>query len=340
MELDGFKVALQERKLDDEQIEAAVNIVDEFGKFLSHQKKSVENASNEDVYDFSDYLIEKEKNTFENYLSLLRFGYFQKKKELIIASLEILDGSEMIVNFSKRLMEEYGEKIRDEVFEGIGVPPLGIRPQQKVVVTKGLVERLLAKVDYATCKTFFEVGLRDKYSQSYEKSTELFQELNDVDEFLRRRHQNLVKTLENHLKEDTLFFTQEVNDEVIAYVKRDQTIEAGIRKGERVIITKIPYSTKEFIHEKDERKKRYFYCHNPWIREALLEEDQPIDPVFCGCSAGYFKNFWEAVLNQPVRVEVLKSLIKGDQICEFALYLPQKIIDEIELANKKLQADH
>ncbi len=237
-------------------------------------------------------------------------------------------------------MEEYGEKIRDEVFEGIGVPPLGIRPQQKVVVTKGLVERFLAKVDYVACKTFFEVGLRDKYPQSYEKSTELFQELNDVDEFLRRSHQNLVNTLENHLKEDTLFFTQEVNDEVIAYVKRDQTIEAGIRKGERVIITKIPYSTKEFIHETDERKKRYFYCHNPWIREALLEEDRPIDPVFCGCSAGYFKNFWEAVLNQPVRVEVLKSLIKGDQICEFALYLPQKIIDEIELANKKLQADH
>ncbi len=339
MELAGFKVALQERKLDDEQIEAAVDIVDEFGKFLSHQKKSVEKASNEDVYAFSDYLIEKEKNTFENYLSLLRFGYFQNNKELIIASLEILDGSEMIVNFSKRLMEEYGEKIRDEVFEGIGTPPLGIRPQQKVVVTKGLVERLLAKVDYAACKTFFEVGLRDKYPQSYERPTELFQELNDVDEFLRRRHQNLVETLENHLREDTLFFTQEVDDEVIAYVKRDQTIEAGIRKGERVIITKIPYSTREFIHETDERKKRFSYCHNPWIRQALLEEDRPIDPVFCGCSAGYFKNFWEAVLNQPVRVEVLKSLVKGDQICEFALYLPQKIIDEIELANKNLQAD-
>ena len=185
-------------------------------------------------------------------------------------------------------------------------------------------------------KRFFETGLRDKYLKSYEKPTELFQELNDIDEFLKRSHQNLVNALENHLKEDRLFFTQEVNDEVIAYVKHDQTIETRIRKKERVIITKIPYSTKEYIDETDKRKKRCFYCHNPWIREALLKEDRPIDPVFCGCSAGYFKNFWDAVLSQPVRVEVLKSLFKGDQVCEFALHLPQKMIEEIELANKKL----
>lgn len=327
MKLDDFKVALKERKLDDEQIEAAVDIVCEFGRFLGLQEKSVWTASYEDAYDFSDYLIKKEKNTFENYVSLLRFGYFQKNKRLITAFLEILDGSEMIVNFSKRLKEEYGEKIRDEVFGDTDLPPLGIRPYQKVAVMKGLVKRFLAKVDYIACKKFFEAGLRDKYLRSYEEPRKLFQELNNVDEFLEGSHQNLINTLENHLKDDTLFFTQDVNDEVIAYVKRDQTIETGIRKGELVIITKMPYSTKEFIHETDKWKKRYFYCHNPWIREALLKEDRPIDPVFCGCSAGFFKNFWEAVLNQPVRVEVLKSLIKGDQICEFALHLPQKSID-------------
>ncbi len=199
---------------------------------------------------------------------------------------------------------------------------MGIRPKEKVNITKKLVERFLAKVDYEKCKTFFEIGLRDKYPKAYEKAIELFRELNDLDEFLRRQHQNLVTTLENHRKDDTLFFTQEINDEVISYVKRDQTIESGIRKGDQVIITKIPYSSKEFIHESDSRKRRYYYCHNPWIRQALLEEDQPIDPAFCGCSAGYFKNFWEAVLNEPVRIEVLKSFIQGDQICEFVMHLP------------------
>jgi hypothetical protein len=324
IKLVDFKGALKGQKLDDVQIKAAVDIVREFGRFLGFQKKSIKTASYDDAYNFSDYLIKKEKNTFENYLFLLRFGYFQKNKRLITAFLEILDGSEMIVNFSRRLIEEYGEKIRDQVFKDTKLPLLGIRPSQKAAVIKGLVKRFLAKVDYAECKTFFEVGLRDKYVRSYEEPRKLFQELNNVDKFLERSHQNLINTLKNHMKEETLFFTQDVNDEVIAYVKRDQTIETGIRKGELVIITKIPYSTKDFIHETDKRKKRYFYCHNPWIREALLKEDHPIDPVFCGCSAGFFKNYWEAILNEPVKVEVLKSLFKGDQICQFALHLPPK----------------
>ncbi len=324
MKLDGFTASLKARKLDDDQIEAAVNIVGQFGEFLARRKKSIENSSSEDLYAFSDHLMERKKNTFENYLSLLRLGYFQKKKELIITFLEILDGSEMIANFSKRLEEEYGKSIRDEVFRNIELPPFGIRPQQKAGITKELVKRFLAKIDYSTCRKFFEPGLRDKYPQSYEKPRELFRELNDIDEFLRRSHQNLVNTLTNHQKENTLFFTQEVDDEVIAYVKRDQTIETGVRNGERVIISKIPYSTKKYIHETDERKKRFLHCHNPWIRHALLNEDRPTDPVLCGCSAGYFKNFWEAMLNQPVKVEVLKSLINGDQTCEFVLHLPPK----------------
>ncbi|MFX1252149.1 MAG: hypothetical protein ACFFCZ_11135 [Promethearchaeota archaeon] len=330
MKLDGFKEYLQERKLDIDKIDAAVNIINEFGTFLAKQKKQVENASYDDLYNFSAYLIENKKNSFENYVTLLRFAYFKKNNEMIVASLEILDGREMIENFSKRLINEFGEKLRNQIFEGIEVPPLGIHPKNKPAVTKKLVERFLAKVDHEKCKTFFEVGLRSKYTESYKKPTELFHQTNDIDEFLKIRHQNLVKTLENHLQEGTLFFTQEIDEEVISYVKQNPTIEAGIREGNQVIITKIPYMAKHFIHETNEKKKRYYYCHNPWIREALIEEDLPISPIFCGCSAGYFKNFWEAVFDQSVRVEVLESVIRGDKICKFALHLPQGIINKIE----------
>ncbi|MFX0170113.1 MAG: hypothetical protein ACFE89_12275 [Candidatus Hodarchaeota archaeon] len=323
MELDGFRTFLQDRKQEEKDIDAAISIIGEFNRFLSNQKKPIEKASYEDLYNFSEYLMEKGKNTFENFIALFRFGQFQKNKEVEIGSLEVLDGLEMIPNFSKRLIEEFGEPLRNEIFEEIEMPPLGIRPQQKVEVTKKLVERFLAKVDYERCRMFFEVGLRDKYTKSYEKPIELFEEVKDIDEFLRIRHQTLVKNLEEHRKEGTLFFTQEVDDEVISYVQHNKSIESGTRKGDRVIITKIPYLTKQFLHETNPRKKRYNFCHNPWIRHALLEEDQPIDPVFCGCSAGYFKNFWEAVLKQPVRVEVLKSVIRGDSICEFALHLPR-----------------
>jgi hypothetical protein len=64
----------------------------------------------------------------------------------------------------------------------------------------------------------------------------------------------------------------------------------------------------------------------------LKDEDQPIDPIFCNCSGGYYKNYWEAVFDQPVKVELLESVLMGDQVCKFALHLPPEII---EIAERK-----
>jgi hypothetical protein len=238
----------------------------------------------------------------------------------------MLDGGEMMENFSRRLEEEFSKQLRDEVFEGIGIPPLGLRPAEKVPLTKQLVARFLEKVKYEEGVKFFEEGLRNRYTASYKKPKALFDRVNNIDLFLKLRHEEFVNTLKKHMKDETLFFTQEVDEEVVSYVKRDQRVGTGIRKEDRVFITKIPYLAKDFLHETDPKMRRFYYCHNPWIRDGLRTEDQPIDPAFCGCSAGFFKNFWEAIFEQPVRVEVLKSFIKDDDICEFALHLPAKYV--------------
>ncbi|MFX1512172.1 MAG: hypothetical protein ACFFCQ_06270 [Promethearchaeota archaeon] len=332
MELESFKEYLQERKLTTDNINAATKIITEFDDFLSKHEKSVEKATYDDLHNFSAHLIENKKNKYENYLFLLRFGYFKRNKQLIIASMELVDGREMIENFSTRLINEFGEKIRNEIFDGIDVPPLGLHPKKKAEITKILIERFLAKCDQKKCKEFLAEGLRDKYTESYERPREIFLETKNIDEFLNIRHQNLIKTLENHLQEESLFYTQEIDENVIEYVKSDQTIEAGVREGNKVIITKIPYMTKQYINETDKRKKSYYFCHNPWIREAILE-DRPTSPSFspiCHSSGGYYKNFWEAVLDQPVKVELLESVIKGDKVCKFALHLPQEIHHIIE----------
>lgn len=328
MVIDEFKNYLQERKLNTAQIKAAVDIVKEFSQFLAEHDKSIENAIYDDLFAFSAYLIENKKNSFDNYVGVLRYGHFRKNNELIIASMEILDGSEIFENFSKRLTEEFGSDSRDAIFGDLGVPPLGLHPQKKPEITKQLIERFLAEADRGDCIEFLAKGLRDKYTESYTRPRELFLEAGSIDKFLQVKHQNFVKTLENHLQEKTLFFTQEVDEQVIDYVKRDQTIEAGVREGDQVIISKIPYMTKDYLNATDEKKRRYYYCHCPVFREALQEEDQPVDPIFCHCSGGYYKNFWEAVLEQPVKVELLESVLLGNEVCKFALNLPASVLEE------------
>ncbi|MFW9991354.1 MAG: hypothetical protein ACFFD4_04780 [Candidatus Odinarchaeota archaeon] len=324
MKFDGFRAHLQGKNITESKIAAALSIVSDFNDYLDKRGKSTENATRDDFYEFSTHLIDNGMNNQDNYVNLLRFGHFTNNNVLIIATMEILDGSEMIANFSKRLTEEFGVDTRNEIFDGIAMPPLGLPPKKKPEILKKLVERFLMKFDEQTGAEFFAKGLRDKYTDWYESARKSFLQLENIDAYLDYKHQKMVRTLEQHLQEKTLFFTQAVDEQVIEHVKNDRTIEAGIRQGNTVMITKIPYMTSEYLNAKDERKKKYYFCHNPWIREALLDEDQPVPPVFCNCSGGYYKDFWEGVLKQPVRVELLESVIAGNETCKFALHLPEE----------------
>jgi len=326
MDLEGFKAYLVEKNLDT-QISEAVAIIEDFSKFVS---KSIDEATYNDFQDFSTYLIKNNKNTWDNYINILRYGYYKSNKLLIVATMEVIDGGEVMTNFSQRLKDEFGKNIRDTIFGDIEVP-LGVHPKKKPKITKEVINRFLETVNHNKCTEFLANGLRDKYTDSYKSAREKYLEAKDIDEFLKIKRQDFLNTLQEHYNKKTLFFTQEIDTDVLDYVKSQEGLtEAGIREGNKVIITKIPYMTKQYLNETDERKKKYYYCHCPWVREGFLTDDQPVDPIFCNCSGGYYKNFWEAVLDQPVEVKVLESVLKGDTVCKFALQLPKEVIDRVE----------
>ncbi|MHA2305259.1 MAG: hypothetical protein ACXACU_07675 [Candidatus Hodarchaeales archaeon] len=327
MNFDQFKEYLFSKDLPEDKIKSAIDLLEEFDEFVTKRQNSIENASYDDLHDFSAFLIENNKNSYDNFIYLLRFGYFMKSDPLIIATMELVDGGEIMVNFSNRMKDEFGEGLRNEVFNQIEFP-LGLHPKKKADVTKEVMERFLQRIDRTKCATFLAEGLRDKYTESYKKPREEFLKMNDIDKFLEYKHKNLIETLETHMKDGTLWFTQEIDEEVLDYVRKNRMTEAGIREGNKVILTKVPYMTKKYLQETDVQKKRYYYCHCPWVREGLKEEDQPVDPAFCNCSGGYYKNYWEAVLGQPVKVDLLESVIQGNQVCKFALHLPAGIVED------------
>ena len=326
LELQEFTNYLVNKNLSEDKISFAMNQLNSLNKFLINIGKTLETAGYDDLYRYSDHLIENNFNTFDTYLSLLRYGYFTNNTIYIQVFLEILDGREMIENFSTQLISKYGSAFRDQIFKDIAIPPLGIKPVEKPYIVKILVNRLIERIGIEECEIFFRIGLRDKYIDSYKPARERYLKTQDIDSFLLENHTKLVNTLEKHNQEKSLFFTQEVDDTIVEVVRNDQTIESGIRKGNKIRITKIPYQAKQFYAESDEKMRRFYYCHNPWIRHALKNEEKPIDPVFCNCSGAYFKNYWEFVLDSTVQVDVVKSVIKGDNKCEFNLIIPNNVL--------------
>jgi predicted hydrocarbon binding protein len=49
---------------------------------------------------------------------------------------------------------------------------------------------------------------------------------------------------------------------------------------------------------------------------------ESISATHCYCGAGFYKGIWEEILQAPVEVEVLESVLKGDEVCTIAIHLP------------------
>ena len=317
MDRQGFRAMLEGRKVPAEKLNSALALAERFAQFA----QQVGGFSAETAWAFSRRLIAEGQNSVENFLTLARYGLFIKDNAVFVALLESLDGGEAQENLYSRVTEKYGEALRDEVFAGIGVAPFGIPTPEKPRYMQPVIERLEKTLGAEACRALLADSLRDLPDEYYVKSREMYQASRDVDGYLVLKKQEFVAQLEACQREGRLFFAQEVTDEVLEYIRGEPEMGGGVRVGRVIYETKIPFLTKQYLAESDPTLKRYYYCHCPWAREAI-KSGEKVAPIFCNCSAGYHKKPWEAALGQRIQVDVLESVLRGDERCRFAIHLP------------------
>ncbi len=52
-----------------------------------------------------------------------------------------------------------------------------------------------------------------------------------------------------------------------------------------------------------------------------LPEGETVSKTYCNCSKGFVEKYWEAVLQKPVKVDVLQSAVSGASECKFAIHI-------------------
>jgi len=144
----------------------------------------------------------------------------------------------------------------------------------------------------------------------------------NIDQYLDLKRLERDTLLTRLRDEDKLWYTVEINDEVLEFVKSDPEMEVGQREGDKIYISKIPYNAVRYLHETDAKMKRYYACHCPLLREAILN-DQPVSAEVCSCSLGHASHYL-AGLDQELKGEVLESAIQGNARCRFVFYLPNE----------------
>jgi effector-binding domain-containing protein len=196
------------------------------------------------------------------------------------------------INFDERLAENLkrvlGEEARDQVMSGADEIALDSSKDERVGWVIGAMERL------------------DGLADEREKSDILSR---CAHTFSRKRIERLKAVYERR---------GDIDDVLEAMREDPDWYEDPVREGDIIYVTKIPYDPQGREEATTEDERRVCYCHCATIRRNLDETP----PTFCYCGGGWYRQLWEGILEEPVWIELLKCLPKGDDVCEFAIHLP------------------
>jgi len=320
------------RGLDKDEIDSKISFVTMIEERLNSQVPgwTLDDVNGASTQSIVDSMIDRGENTIDNLQSLLLYAWMLKNNALYKHILQHLDGYEAFTNLYRKLAHTVGEDLRDIIFEDLQLPPLGLSSREKSLYTYRTLNRLGEIFEEETVRELLKDSLRDLPDSMYSENGHLYTIdcQKDLDCYLVKKGQRFIENLRGYKEANKLFFGQEINDDVIAFVEANREIGQGIREGDCIYETKIPYDTKAFLSETDPDMKRYYYCHCPWVRESIRFNALMVDPVFCQCSAGFHKKPYEVLFGQPLKSVVLKSVLNGDDICRFAIYLPSSVSTE------------
>ena len=202
--------------------------------------------------------------------------------------------------FGRNLERVLGKEARQKIIQGSDELTLASTINERFHWVKGAMEKLDNLADQgkkydilSSCAHVFPVGQIEKLKVVYEEA--------------RTRTNDSLKAV----------------DAVIEFMDEDPGWgEPPLRKGNVIYSTKQPRDPQAYKNAKSQAEKRKSYCFCPLVRNHL---DKGMSITFCYCGAGWCRQQWEGAIGKPVRIEVVKSVLKGDDVCQFAIHLPEDL---------------
>ena len=219
--------------------------------------------------------------------------------------------------FSKCIDEVTGEELRREIIGGSEDFTDKTNVDKKFTWSQKAMEKLDSLDEDKRNKIM--TGCSCQYSkQDLQEIKKMYEETKDI----KLVHHMLQEKFEYFLKN-----TLKLNEEYFNFIVSKGWGLAGIIGENKIIATKIPKSEFliEYMRESNYEKKKALYCHCPRVRDILKTPGAKISPTYCYCGAGFYKGIWEEILQKPVKVEVLESVLNGGDLCKIAIYLPPRI---------------
>ena len=126
-----------------------------------------------------------------------------------------------------------------------------------------------------------------------------------------------------------LIYEQGSFDDILREMYTDDFwYEKPVRRGKVLYMRKNPFNPEGYANAITPAERRKAYCHCPFVHPFLDEIPSKLSPTFCYCGAGWYRRLWEGILGQPVKIEHVETLLRGNDQCTFTITLPLELTGE------------
>ena len=329
MEKNSYTAYLIDKGLESEKIEYAIHEVEKLENFLEKKGTNLSTCTSEDIQLYMDLLISRRENSIKAIIFLSRYFLSQKNNPIYIYFTQLLGVSGVIENILSRFeIIAQKRKLDVEIHKKIKILPSGSSPKKYPEFVKSFMVDLKSFLTEDEAQWVLAGNNHQIPPESFEEEKRYFLIADSIEEYLTERHLRAVKKLQQHADEGTVWFEQIITPEVVNLVRSNQEMLGGIKRENKIFLTKIPYNPSEYVKTDDLTQRRYMACHCPFIRNHLLQDFSDIDPDWCYCSGGFAKAPFEHIFERELEVELIESCLTGSDQCRFAITIPQEYRDE------------
>lgn len=228
----------------------------------------------------------------------------------------------------ERLGSLEGDDRARRVMSRLSIPPVGSPPEAYPAATARFVSALLDELGAGPATRVLAWNVHGIPVSAFAAERDRLRSLGSIDAWLRDYHDRQVAELARHAADGTLWFEQRITPEVVEFVRANQEIQGGVRVGDRIFVTKIPYDPDRFLRSGDALERRRLACHCPLAASSITAAGAGVDAAWCACSAGFTKFMFDVAFGEETEAEVLSSVLAGDPLCRFAIRVPASYAGE------------
>lgn len=309
--------------LDSAGVERAAAVVRGFERGASGPGGTLADADLASVERYAAGLVAAGSMDEAALMAVARYFSVIRRDDAAIRFLAYLLPVGVLPAMAARLRSMEGDAAADRVLCAVAFPPVGAPPEAYPQPTASFAAALLDELGSAGAHRVLAWNVHGIPAAAFEPEREALVRLGSVDAWLRDYHDRQVKTLERHAADGTLWYEQRITRAVVDFVRADQEIQGGVRVGDTIYVTKIPYDPDRFLACYDPLERRRLACHCPLAASSIRPDGAGVPAVWCACSAGYVKHMFDVAFGEETEATVLSSVLAGDPICRFGIRVPE-----------------